>query len=121
MKLTIQQILEAAPVLKKVTSFPLSAKVSYNIMRNMRKIEHEIKPFEESRLQLVRKYGHPGEDGRTSVLDENLELFYKDIASLLEEDIEVDIRPIKIDQLEEVKLTPNEIQFIDFIFEKEPE
>lgn len=121
MKLTIKEILEASPILKKITSFPLSAKVSYNIVRNMRKIEHEIKPFEESRLQLVHKYGKESEDGKISVTEENLENFYRDVASLLEEEVEVDIRPIKIDQLEEVKLTPNEIQFIDFFLEKEPE
>ena len=121
MKLTIKDILEATPILKKVTAFSLPAKVSYNIMRNMKKIEHEIKPFEESRLQLVRKYGKEGEDGKTTVLEENLEAFYKDVASLLDEEIDVDIRSIKIDQLEGVKLTPSEIQFIDFMFEKEPE
>lgn len=121
MKLTIKDILEATPIFKKVTAFSLPAKVSYNIMRNMKKIEHEIKPFEESRLQLVRKYGKEGEDGKTTVLEENLEAFYKDVASLLDEEIDVDIRSVKIDQLEGVKLTPNEIQFIDFMFEKEPE
>jgi hypothetical protein len=85
----------------------------------MKKIEHELKPFEESRLQLVHKYGKPNEEGKVSVLDENLPEFYKDVSSLLDEEVEVDIRIIKIEDLEEVKLTPNEIQFIDFILEKE--
>lgn len=121
MKLTIKQVIEAAPVLKKITSFSMPAKASYNIMRNMRKIEQEIKPFEESRLQLVHKYGKETEPGKVTVAEENLEAFYKDVASLLDEEIEVDIRPVKIDQLNEVKLTPNEMQFIDFIIDKEAE
>ena len=119
MKLKIKEVLEASAILQKITGFSLPAKVSYNIMRNMKKIEHEIKPFEESRLQLVHKYGKETEDGKFSVSEENLPEFYKDVASLLEEDIEVDIRPIKIDQIQDIKLTANEIQFIDFIFEKE--
>jgi len=121
MKLKIKEVLEASAVLQKITSFSLPAKVSYNIMRNMKKIEHEIKPFEESRLQLVHKYGKQSEDGKVSVTEENLQDFYKDVASLLDEDVEVDIRPIKIEQLEGIKLTPSEIQFIDFIIEKEVE
>jgi len=119
MKLKIQEVLEAAPILKKITTFSLPVKAAYNIMRNMKKIESEIKPFEESRLQLVKKYGKEDETGKTSVTEENLEDFYKDVASLLEEEIEVDIRLIKIDQLQEVKLTPTEIQFIVFMLEQE--
>jgi len=122
MKLKIREVLEAAPVLKKITVFSLPVKVSYNIMRNMKKIEHELKPFEQSRLNLVEKYGKESEDGgKVTVADENLQSFYKDVASLLEEEVEVDLRLIKVEQLEEVKLTPNEIQCIDFIFEKDPE
>jgi hypothetical protein len=90
-------------------------------MRNMKKIEHELKPFEQSRLQLVHKYGKEDDNGKISVTEENMADFYKDVASLLDEDVEVDIRPIKIEQIGEVKLTPNEIQFIDFIIEKEAE
>jgi hypothetical protein len=54
-------------------------------------------------------------------MEKKLQDFYKEVASSLEEEIEVDIRPIKIDQLSEAKLSPNEIQYIDFIIEKEPE
>jgi hypothetical protein len=57
MKLKIKEIFEAVPVLKKITDVSLPAKASYNIMRNMRKIEQQIKPFEENRLKLVHKYG----------------------------------------------------------------
>jgi len=121
MKLKIREILEARPVLEKITNFSLPVKTSYNIMRNMRKIEQEIKPFEQSRLQLVRKYGKPDETGKITVTEDNMQKFYEDMASLLEEDVDIDIRTIKIDQLGEVKLTPNEIQFIDFLLEKEPE
>lgn len=121
MKLKIREILEAAPILKKVTNFSLPVKASYNIMRNMKKIEQELRPFEESRLQLVRKHGKEDEDGKVSVTEKKLEDFYKDVSSLLEEDIEVDIRTVKIEQLEEIKLTPSEVQCIDFILEKETE
>ena len=121
MKLMIKDVLEAAPILKKITDFSLPAKAAYNIMRNMKKIEHGIKPFEEDRLKLVYKYGKESETGKVSVAEENMENFYKDVASLLDGEIEVDIRQIKIDQLEEVKLTPNEIQCIEFMLEKDPE
>ena len=119
MKLKIKEVLECIPVLKKLVNFSLPAKASYNIMRNMKKIEHEIKPFEESRMKLVEKYGKENEEGKISVTEENLQSFYVEIASLFEEEIEVDVRTIKIEQLEDAKLTPNEIQFIDFMIEKE--
>jgi len=121
MKLKIKEILDGLAILQKISGFSLPAKVSYNIMKNMKKIEHELKPFEESRFQLIHKYGKEGDDGKTSVTEENMPNFFKDITSILDEDIEVDIRQIKIEQIEEVKLTPNEMQFIDFIIEKEVE
>jgi sulfatase maturation enzyme AslB (radical SAM superfamily) len=119
MKLKIKEVLEGMAVLQKVINCSLPAKVSYNIMRNLKKVEHELKPFEESRLRLVQKYGKPDDDGKVSVTDENISEFYKEVSSLLDEEVEVDIRQIGIEQLEGVNLTPNEIQFIDFIIEKE--
>jgi|GEM_PF-5186324 len=119
MNVKLKVILEAAPVLQKVSSFSLPAKVSYNIMRNTRKIEHELKPFEETRLKLVDKFGTVGDDGRTKVTPENMELFYKEVATMLEEDVDIDIRLIKINDLQDVKLSPNEIQYIEFMLEKE--
>jgi len=119
MKVKIREILESSSVLQKLTTTSLPVKTSYNILRNTRKISQEIEPFEKARTELVAKYGTEDESGKIVVTDSNLQIFYKEVGELLDEEIEVDIRPIKIDDLSDVKLSASELQLIDYMIVKE--
>lgn len=118
MKVKIREIFESSTILQKLTSASLPAKVSYNILRNARKIEQELVPFEKARIDLVRKYGKD-EEGKVIVTDESLPTFYDEIGELLEQEIEIDIRPIKIDDLSDLKFSAADLQLIDFMIVKE--
>jgi len=121
MKVKIQDILAAAPTIQKLNGISLPAKVSYNIARNLKKIQHELEPFEKARVELVRKYGNDDGEGKLVVKEESMEEFYKEMGGLLEEEIEVDIRPISIDGLNKIELSPGELQLIDFMFDDNKE
>lgn len=115
MKVKIQDIVAAAPTIQKLSGISLPVKVSYNIARNLKKIQRELEPFEKARIELVRKHGNEDEEGKLVVKEENMQEFYKEMTELLEEEIEIDIRSIDIEGLAKIELSPTEMQLIDFM------
>lgn len=117
-KLKLRQIWDSQAALPKVTGKEITAKIAYWISRNTKKIEAELRSLNEARIKLVKELGKEDERKMWEVLPENREKFTEEFEKLLDQDIEIEIRKIKLAELGEVKLSSQEISAIDFMIDE---
>jgi hypothetical protein len=74
----------------------------YFIHRLLLKIQEEKKLIESSKLELFQKYGESEENGNIIILPENTEIFFNELNELMNNEIEIEYKPIKIETLEKI-------------------
>jgi hypothetical protein len=130
MKVKLSEIINAQQSLQVLSSTqfpPDTGKLAYAIARNIRKLDIEIKSFEDVRNKLFESYGEAVEepDEKTGevkklkrIKKENIEQFQKEVNEILEKEIEVDIWKIKYVELQPLGLKPIILVPIAFIIEE---
>ena len=98
----------------------LPVKTSYWLARFLDKVGSEFKAMESARMKLVEQYAKKDKDGKSVMkkdkdgkqLNEydltkaNMEKFQTEFAELGKEEFEIDFKPIKVEQLGDIKLKP---------------
>lgn len=102
----------------EILKIELPVKPSYWLARIATKVEPETATFERARMGLILKYANKNKKGELVFLkDKNgkltkeydikdLESFNKEFNELAEQEIEINIKPIKLDALGDVKIKP---------------
>lgn len=111
MMIKMEELQDMKPGLGKLAmQSGLSVKTSFNISRVIRQIASGIDLLDEQHRRLVLKYAgvtpEPDEKGMVSVLPEHKNAYAKDIAELMVLEVEFDIEPISISDLEGATMTP---------------
>jgi len=115
--------------LRDILQKELPIKPSYWLGRIANKVLPELKTFEETRMSLIKKYtkkdkkGNPlykmdknGKAIEPKNYDiENEEEFLKEFKELAEQEIEININPIKLDDLGDIKMQPAILAKLDNI------
>ena len=122
--MTLSQILNAAPVLTKLTSQTFSGAATFKIARLLKALDKEITTFEETRTKMIQIYGEKDEngmliekDGQIHVMVDKIEIFNKEIESLLKSEIEINSEKLSIDYFDNIEMTPLEANLIEMIVE----
>ena len=98
----------------------LPVKTSYWLARFLDKVGSEFKAMESARVKLVAKYAKKDKDGKIvfkkdkdgkqlqeyDLTKANMEKFQTEFAELGKEEFEIDFKPIKVEQLGDIKLKP---------------
>ena len=113
----------------KFGEWDLPIGLSLNLTRMMDKIYKEQANIEKERMRILKKHCktndkgeiEPDENGNAQI--EDMEGFEKDFKELLEQEIEVDIKPLKLDmeKLEGINKKPREISWMIPLLEIEDE
>lgn len=97
----------------------MTEKVTIGTALKLKKIAEEITKatelFDEKRKELLEKYGEAQEDGNYKIND--VEAFNTEIMPILDEDIDIDIKKINVDALEDVKLDTITVAKLEWILE----
>ena len=125
-KLKISDLLNSTEALQKLAGKELKAKLAWQVARVLKLAEKEIQDFNETRMNLIKKYGEKDENGEL-VTDENnnckinnefINDFSNELNELIESEIEINANKIKIEDIENIDFTPAEMTqlevFIDF-------
>jgi hypothetical protein len=80
----------------------LNVKEAYWLTKDIKKIQKELTIIEDMRQSLIKKYGTTDKDGQVKLKDDVK--FLKDFYTILGEEVELDIKPININKLEDLKL-----------------
>ena len=108
--------------LKKIADTDLNVKVAYKIAKVLKKIAEESGTIEETRAKLVSKYGtHIQKDGQPvcEVDEDKKQDFFKEYGDLLNEEIELDIKPLSLSDLGDIKLSPVDMIKLEKIVKEE--
>ena len=101
MKITINQILLARDTLSRLAGQSLPVKQSYKLAKLVKAVNGEIGVYDGERIKLCEKYGKLNKDKNLYEFDgDNRGKFGVDINVLQEQEIELDIKPIDISDLE---------------------
>lgn len=121
MKTNYLVLLNAVNAFKELSERDISFKVGYNIAKIIKKIDVELEYFEKKRMEFLKEYGDPEtfESQNIRIKEENLEKFNSKIKELMEVEIELDIKKMRLDDLEEIKFSSKNIQMIQDFIEEE--
>lgn len=94
----------------------LNIKLSYRLGKFLKKVNEEFNELEMSRVKLVKKYGkHEENSDKYEVLPENINNFSNEYNQLLDEEIQIDIEPICLEELGDIKLSPVDMMLLERI------
>jgi len=113
MELKLADVQRAQQAFQKVMNTDLPVRVAFRLSRMAKVIDDTFKDIEVQRSKLVEKYGAPTDKGFT-VKPENVAKFQEEFSELLtKESVTLEVEPIDLSLLEDIKLTPLDMVVLD--------
>lgn len=120
MKIKLLDILQARPALEKLNNQDLLIQISFQVMRLIKQINAELFIFHEAKTKLASKYGTKIDGEKIKIADSKIEEYTNEYNILMDELIDLDFSPIDLLNVENAKITPNELGGLE-PFLKKPE
>ena len=120
-KVKISELLNSTETLQKLSQKDFKAKLAWSISRLLKAAEAEIQAFNDTRMNLIKKYGDKDENGEL-VTDENgnckidntsVEEFNKEFNELINTEVEINANKLTFDMLENIDFTPSEMAILE--------
>lgn len=106
-------IINGIDSLKILMNCKLPAKASYRLVLFTKEVESVLSSFNETRTNLLEKYGKRKEDGTYDIKDSKK--FQKEMTEVLEEEVDIKNPEITIDMIERVEIEPSVLSNLYFI------
>ena len=120
MKFNLNEVMAMQAGLDVILGKELPVKTSYWLARFLDKVGVEFKAMEAARIKLIEKYAKKDKDGKPmmkkvkkgeqpkefDLTDDNMKKFQAEYGELGQEEFEIDFKPIKLEQLGDIKLKP---------------
>lgn len=127
MEMKSYKIIEMYKALEKLTKTDVDLKTAVALARNFEAISTPAKLIDQRQQDLMRQYARKDDNGEVIqgekgevTIDSPAEYFAK-LQDILETDLEVELKLIKLDKLADVKLSASDILALDPILEEEEE
>ena len=122
----ISELLNSVETLQKLSQKDFKAKLAWQIARLLKSAENEIQSFNETRMDLIRKYGEKDENGglvtdehgNCKIIESEVVNFNNELNELINSTVEINANKIGIDQLENLDFTPSEISILEPFIEE---
>jgi len=111
MKFKLRQIINMRKSLAKIANQEVSIDKAFVIARNIKFFNQEIENFDERRNELIKKYS----TDKTTVDKDKEEDFFKELQVLLDVEVEIDLIPVDLSQIKDIKLTAMDLIVLDSI------
>lgn len=118
-RVKVKEVVDAIPMLRELSAIPFPVVTAFKIARIMRELDNEVKTFDMARAQIVDKYcvkdlnGNFELDavGNIKIASDKIEKCNKEIADLLNCEIEINTEKITLDELSsaDIKYTVEQI------------
>uniref|UniRef100_A0A6M3K520 Uncharacterized protein n=1 Tax=viral metagenome TaxID=1070528 RepID=A0A6M3K520_9ZZZZ len=118
MKFKLNEIRLATEGLSEILQKELPVKTAYWLARFLSKVEAENASMEKARMNLIKKHAKKDKEGNpVFILDKDgkstsqydipdMEAFQNEFIELTNEEVEIDFKPIKLEQLGDINLKP---------------
>lgn len=124
--ITINDLLNSVETLQKIAQKDFKAKLAWSIARLLKSAETEIQSFNETRMNLIKKYGEKDENGELitdeknncKIKTEDVDTFTEELNELINTEVEINANKIDFNLLENIDFTPSDMTalepFIEF-------
>lgn len=120
-KVKISELIDSISTLQKLAQKDFKAKLAWSIARLLKAAEAEIQSFNETRMDLIRKYGEKDdngelitdEKGNCTLVKDKVQDFNAELNELLASEIEINANPINIEMLEDLDFTPADMSVLE--------
>jgi hypothetical protein len=119
MKITLRQIVEAMPAIKKLVSTDLPAKLRFRASIFSQRLQEIYLAYEEQRINLIKKHGIKNEKDDYEVMPEQFPEFAKEYNELIDEEREIQEEDLPNDIWEKVTMSVNDENAIKPFLKKE--
>lgn len=122
----LEDLINATDGLRGLSQKQLKARCAYAVGKILKSADAEIQSFNETRMELIKKYGEKDEsgelkteeNGNVRIPPEGMNEFSRELRELLDTEVEISANKIKMDDIGEVEFTPAEMaqleNFIEF-------
>jgi len=113
-EIKLGEIMSSMDTMQKLANVSFKGKTAFQIARILKKLDDEIKTFNDTRSTLIQKYGVKDENGQLIVDEQgNCKLqedgvvdFNKELNELLNTTIEINANKLDVNSLDEGDFTP---------------
>lgn len=120
MKIKLYKLIDMKKVIDKLIAQDVPVIVGYDLIKVVRVFAEELKVYNKIRTKLLKKYGKENKDKKTTTIPkEKVEEFNKELFKVLDKDIKVEVKKIKLSLLgDSVKLSTTDLIKIELITER---
>ena len=119
MKLTVKDLYDLTEGLNKLLDKELPTAVAFSIQRNFKKIGEEVTASDDVRKKLIEKYKEKdNKDGTIQLKKDKLSEYQKELNELMQQEVDVDLKPIKLSDLGE-SIKPRILGLLEPIIKEE--
>lgn len=127
MTIKINDLLNSIDILQKLSKMELKAKLAWQVARLLKAAEKEIQEFNETRMNVITKYGEKDENDQLITDDNNnckiqkehIEDFTNELNELVKSEVEINANKLKIDDLADLEFTPADMAQLEPFLEIE--
>ena len=114
-------LVNSATILQKLSGMSLKARLAWQIARLLKAADVEIQSFNETRMNMIKKYGEKDENGEL-ITDEkgNCKIppeissqFTSELEDLLKTEVEINANYISFEDIENLDFTPVEMNQLE--------
>lgn len=118
MKIKLIQLLNMKKVIEKLLPQDVPVLVGYDLMKIARMFESEIEMYNKVRIKIYKKYGKEGKDKKITIVPDKIETANKDLQNLLNKEVDIKVKKIKLSSLGDVKLSTVDLLKIELLMER---
>jgi len=107
--------------LQKLVEEPMDALTSFRIGKAVSSVQSELETFEKTRQSMLEKYGTKMENGDGLEIkpeSKNWKEFVTEYEELVNEEVEIDAKKVKISALKQVKMSPKDLLSLGWLIEE---
>ena len=125
-KIKLGDLINSTEVLQKLSQTEMKAKLAWSVTRLLKAADKEMQEFNETRMNLIKKYGEKDENGELVTDDKgnckipeaNLTQFSSELNELIGEEIEVNANALSLEALEDKEFTPADMAVLEPFIEE---
>jgi len=119
MKLKMFEIRNMKEPLEKLIGREIPVKVAFRLNNLVKQFDVYLTEIEEYRVKLINTYGKKDEEkGEIVVPPKKMKDFMKEMNELLNEEVEIDIKPINVNMFgDDLMLSTKDLMILEKIFE----
>ena len=117
----MSELLDSTEVLQKLAKTSLKAKLAFQIARVLKEAEKEVQGFNDTRMNLIKKYGEKDEGGELvkdendncKIPNESIKEFQDELNEVMNTEIEINANKLRMEDLESLDFTPSEMAMLE--------